>query len=54
MKLGRLRAVNENPAGGVYLAARNGDFSAIIGFVSPFPANISYTFRLELVFDTIP
>lgn len=54
VKLGRLRGANENPAGGVYLAARNGDFSSITGFISPFPLNISYTFRLELVFDAIP
>ena len=52
--LGRLRAANENPAGGVYLAARNGDFSSITGFLSPFPIGIPYAIRLELVFDAIP
>jgi len=56
VKLGRLRAANENPTGGVYLAASRigGDFSSISGFISPFPPNIGYTIRLELVFDTLP
>jgi len=57
VKLGRLRAANENPANGIYLAARSGDFAVgrlIGGILSPFPPNLAYTFRLELVFDTVP
>ena len=55
VKLGRLRAANENPPNGMYLASRiGGDFSSITGFVSPFPINLAYTIRLELVFDTLP
>jgi hypothetical protein len=56
VKLGRLRAVNENPTGGVYLAASriSGIFFSTAGFISPFPPNIGYTIRLELVFDTLP
>jgi len=55
VKLGRLRAANENPPNGMYLASRiGGDFSSITGFVSPFPINLAYTVRLELVFDTLP
>jgi hypothetical protein len=55
VKLGRLRAANENPANGMYLnASRIGDFSAITGFISPFPPNIAYIIRLELVFEAIP
>lgn len=54
VKLGRLRAANENPANGIYLAARNGDFSRIGGVIGPYPVSIPYTFRLELVYETIP
>jgi len=54
VKLGRLRAANENPPNGMYLAVRNGDFSSITGIRSPYPINLPYTIRLELVFDTIP
>ena len=51
--LGPLKAVNDT-SGGAYLLARNGDFTSLSVFVSPVPPIVTYTFRLELVFDVQP
>ena len=52
VRLGPVRAASDNPSG-YFLVARSGDFSQVTGILSALPA-IGYTFRLELVFDTLP